>query len=61
MNRATLSSIQELQREWRGEVERLDGQLDRGEITQHEYNHMKDIADQLYENQMDGLTGPQRL
>ena len=60
-NRAKLSEIEQLHREWLDEKERLAGQLDRGEIGALEYERRKEITGDMYENQINELTGPQRV
>jgi hypothetical protein len=61
MNRSTLSLIHDIQREWREAIERLHGELERGELLRDEHERMTEITDQLYENQINVLTGPERV
>jgi hypothetical protein len=60
-NRAKLGEIELLHREWLEEEERLATQLGHGEISQTEYERRKEITGDLYENEINALTGPERI
>jgi hypothetical protein len=60
-NRVKLSEIEQLHREWLDEEERLAGQLERGDISQLEHDRRKEITADMYENEINALTGPERM
>ena len=61
MTQSILAAIHDVHRDWNEELDALSGEVLRGEITSEEHDRMKEAADQLYENQINELTGPQRL